>query len=142
MHHSVSTHFCHGNDHTVSRSFCGDSTLFCVFCLVFQPTAFLTTPEISLDGSLLYLAGASRDVYCLQSANGRQFWTASAESAILNQPALFTTEDGESVVYFIESMDGRVRQFDAVNGDENWQFNCVDVTGIASCQNSVEAEFR
>jgi outer membrane protein assembly factor BamB len=109
---------------------------------LFTKTAFLTTPEISPDGSLLYLAGASRNLHCLQTDNGRESWTVPVESAILNRPTLFTSEEGEDVIYIIESMDGRVRQFNSGNGGENWQFNCEDATGIESCQNAVEAEFR
>lgn len=105
--------------------------------------AFLSTPVISSDGSLVYMAGASRNVHCFQSDNGREFWTTETESVVLNQPQFFVSDTtGESAVYVIESMDGRVRLLDAEQGDELWSFNCVDVTGIPSCQNAVEAEFR
>lgn len=42
----------------------------------------------------------------------------------------------------IQHLTGRVRQHDALSGNRNWVFDCVTLTGIASCQDSVEAEFR
>lgn len=62
---------------------------------------------------------------------------------ILTEPKVFQT-DGESVVYVIETLDGRVRQHDIGNrGARNWEYNsCTDIAGVASCQESVEAEFR
>ena len=78
----------------------------------------------------------------MQANNGMEVWSASVKSIIMNQPSLFTSAGGDSVVYIIESMDGRVRQFNAASGTDNWQFNCVDVSGIDSCQDAVEAEFR
>ncbi len=109
---------------------------------LFSCTALSITPEISPDGSQLYIAGASNDFYCMGSDNGRLLWSTSIDSAILNRPTVFSNTNVANVIYFIESMDGRVRQFDIDTASENWQFSCVDVTGLDSCQNSVEAEFR
>lgn len=87
--------------------------------------------------------GAARDVYSIRSQDGRVSWTIDVESAVVNRPAYFTSDTGTAnILYLIESMDGRVRQIDTDSGNENWQFSCVDVTGLDSCQNSVEAEFR
>jgi hypothetical protein len=49
--------------------------------------------------------------------------------------------ESASVVYVVEALTGNVRQHDALTGTRNWEFDCSDVSGVASCQDSVEAEF-
>lgn len=89
------------------------------------------------------MSGASNNLFALQAARGRESWTQPTASPILNSPLVFEdpTNNNNKVVYAIESMDGRVRQFRAQNGRVNWEFNCAALTGRSACQDSVEAEF-
>ena len=104
--------------------------------------ALLNTPAISADGSLLFLPSASNEFYCLESDSGKELWTDAQGSPVFAAPRVFET-NGASVVYVIESMDGRVRQHTANNGRRNWEFSsCTDNAGQPSCQESVEADFR
>ena len=105
-------------------------------------TAFVVTPEISMDGSELYLPGTSNTLYCLQSSSGQILWSTTVESLVLSRPVAFSSSNDASVLYFIESADGRVRQLSTSDSTENWQFNCASASGVSSCQDSVEADFR
>ena len=105
-------------------------------------TAILSASVVSKDESLLYFAGASYDLFCVDATNGREVWTDfTARSVHVMEPKL-SEIDGSSVVYIIELLNGNVRQHDATTGTRNWQFSCADLTGIDSCQDAVEAEFR
>ena len=105
-------------------------------------TAFVVTPAISQDGSELYLPGVSSTFYCFQSNSGKVLWTTDVESVVLSRPVAFSSGNDASVLYFIESADGRVRQFSTLDATDNWQFNCSSASGVSSCQDSVEADFR
>jgi outer membrane protein assembly factor BamB len=97
---------------------------------------------LSADESSIYVVGASYDFFCLESAGGRETWTDfGARSVHLAEPKLWEN-NGDSVVYAIESLNGNVRQHDTSTGDRNWEFSCADLTGVASCQDQVEGEFR
>lgn len=113
------------------------------FCLDSFETfaAILSTPTLSTDGDSLYFAGASNAIFAMSSESGRTSWTTDTQSVVLNRPKVFQGED-EDRIYVIESMDGLVRQLDADSGDSIWQFNCASITGLPTCQDSVEAEFR
>ena len=80
-------------------------------------------------------------MFCLEADRGREAWTAEAQSSILSTP-IFSEVDGISMLYFIESADGRLRQFDAFEGFQLWEFSCSEVNGVEDCEDSVEADFR
>ena len=102
----------------------------------------MSAAVVSSDESSLFFAGASYDLFCIEADSGREIWTDfTARSVHLMEPKLSEIE-GSSVVYIIEQLNGNVRQHDTKSGDRNWEFGCADVTGITSCQDAVEAEFR
>mgnify|MGYP002177331239 CR=1 FL=1 len=115
-------------------------SLIFLFTSVFF-SALLSTPASTSDASLLFFPGASNNLFAVQGDGGREAWSDSEGSAILTQPKVFEGASS-SVLYVIESMDGTVRQHATADGARNWEFNCVDLTGIDSCQDGVEAEFR
>ena len=102
--------------------------------------AILNAPVIDSSGEILCAAGVNSDMYCLSSNNGRESWTDFGESQIMSRPVIWETAD-TSVVYVIESTNGRVRQHDLFSGERYWDFSCADITGLQLCQDAVEAEF-
>jgi hypothetical protein len=112
-----------------------------VLFFLFLSSALLSTPAITSDESLLFFPGASNNLFAVQGDGGREAWSDSEGSAILTQPKVFEGASS-SVLYVIESMDGTVRQHATADGARNWEFNCADLTGVDSCQDGVEAEFR
>lgn len=103
--------------------------------------ALLATPALSSDGSVLCQPGASNLMICLDADRGRDYWTVPVDSTVVTQP-IFSEVNEQSMLYFIESSNGRVRQFDVVDGFQYWEFSCSELSGVGGCQDSVEAEFR
>mmetsp|Transcript_14264 Transcript_14264/g.34401 ORF Transcript_14264/g.34401 Transcript_14264/m.34401 type:complete len:1244 (+) Transcript_14264:483-4214(+) len=101
---------------------------------------FFSPPAVDSTGEFLVMAGVSRDLYCLQTADGSDWWFDGDGSQIVARPQIWETTD-EAIVYVVEARDGMIRQHDVATGSRNWQFNCADVGGLAPCQDAVEADF-
>lgn len=95
-------------------------------------------PVIDQYGDYLLVPGVDKDFYCFQSNNGRELWRNEEGSQILAQPKVF--EGNYPVAYVIESLNGRVRQYNLYNGERNWDYSCADISDKL-CQDPVEAEF-
>jgi len=107
-------------------------------------TALLVPPVLSSDGTVLYQVGASTELYCIEAESGRILWKEDGglRSVIVAEPRLVERADEDAKLYVIESMTGELRQHDALTGDIEWRVDCNDVTGIPSCSDAVEADFR
>ena len=92
------------------------------------------------NGEILCVSGVNNDMYCLTSDDGREVWDDIGDSQIVSQPQMWETAD-RSVVYVIESANGRVRQHDLYTGERYWDFSCADINGLQVCQDAVEADF-
>jgi len=46
------------------------------------------------------------------------------------------------IYLILQSAKAIVRQYNADEGDLNWEVDCTNVSGDAACWDSVEAEFR
>jgi hypothetical protein len=108
---------------------------------MFMSKAFRVAPILSSDGSVLYLAGANTELYCIDATSGDVLWSSNAElrSSILAEPRLMELYD-DPKVFVIEAMNGKVRQHNALTGALDWEFGCLEVSGIP-CNDAVEAEF-
>lgn len=85
--------------------------------------------------------GVNSDVYCVMTRNGRVGWSQITESQIVVRPLIWE-DDSRSVIYTIESLNGRITQFDLYTGETYWQYSCADFGALDDlCQASVEAEF-
>ena len=103
--------------------------------------ALLNTPVIDSAGEIVCTHGVDNDFYCLSTDNGRSVWMDSTDSEVLVRPLIWEDDSG-SVVYSIESRNGRVRQHDLYSGEVYWEYSCADINGLGDlCQASVEAEF-
>lgn len=104
-------------------------------------TALLVAPVLSSDETVLYQAGASTELYSIDAKTGDVLWTNDAElrSTILAEPRFIDFHE-EPKVYVIESMNGRVRQHNALTGELDWEFGCN--VGESPCNDAVEADFR
>lgn len=105
---------------------------------------FATAPVLSVDEGLVFLPGSSFGLFCIDSETGDTVWQRPMnEERIISQPKVIKPDgQGRSVVYVIEASSGKVRQHVAdARGRRVWDFNCASLTGITSCQDSVEAEF-
>ncbi|KAG7369124.1 PQQ-like domain containing protein [Nitzschia inconspicua] len=106
-----------------------------------QSQPVMSSPVIDSTGGLLCTPGVSSDFYCLVTGNGRIAWSATTESQIMVRPHIWDDISG-SVIYAIESMNGRITQFDLYTGETYWQYSCADIFALDQmCQASVEAEF-
>jgi hypothetical protein len=93
------------------------------------------------EGQFLCFSGVNNDLYCLNSDNGQEAWRGFGFSQIVARPHIFEREDDwQKVVYAIESLNGRVHQFDFYSGRRFWDYSCTDFSD-ASCQDAVEADF-
>ena len=105
--------------------------------------ALLSQPIMDSEGNYLFVPGVDSDFYCLQSDNGRQLWKDEEGSQIMARPRVFEGEDDDDwkkVVYVVESLNGRVRQYDLYSGQRYWDYSCADISDQL-CQDAVEAEF-
>jgi hypothetical protein len=101
----------------------------------------LSSPAVDSSGEVVCYAGVDSDFYCLSTENGRSVWTEITDSEIMVRPLIWE-EDSGSVVYSIESRNGRIRQYDLYTGEIYWDYSCADINGLGDlCQASVEAEF-
>mmetsp|Transcript_19097 Transcript_19097/g.21580 ORF Transcript_19097/g.21580 Transcript_19097/m.21580 type:complete len:1376 (+) Transcript_19097:201-4328(+) len=89
-------------------------------------------------GDYLLIPGVDSDFYCFQSDNGRELWRDEEGSQIMTRPHIW--EGDNPVVYVVESLNGRVRQYDLYSGERNWDYSCADISDKL-CQDAVEAEF-
>ena len=108
--------------------------------MIFLLAAFFSSPAVDSTGEFLVMAGVARDLYCLQTADGSDWWFDGDGSQIVARPQIWESTN-EAVVYVIEARDGTIRQQDLTSGSRNWEFNCADVGGLTLCQDSVEADF-
>mmetsp|Transcript_19365 Transcript_19365/g.44899 ORF Transcript_19365/g.44899 Transcript_19365/m.44899 type:complete len:1238 (+) Transcript_19365:258-3971(+) len=97
-------------------------------------------PTLDLETELLVIPGVSADFYCIQSDNGRQVWRDNQGSQVMAQPRIFVAEGWRKVVYAIETLNGRVRQYDLLTGRRFWDYSCADISE-QMCRDAVEAEF-
>lgn len=107
--------------------------------------ALLSTPALDSFETVLIVAGVDADLYAIDTQSGRDTWSILGRSQILARPQIWETDE-VSVLYVVESLDGRVRQFDLYSGERLWGINCADINredseGGGFCQDSVEAEF-
>lgn len=102
----------------------------------------LVAPILSSDETVLYQAGASTEVYCIDAKTGDILWKQDGvfRSVIMAEPRLVERSSEEPKLFVIEGMKGKVRQHDALTGDVDWSFDCKDVSG-GSCDDAVEADF-
>jgi len=106
---------------------------------VSQP--LINAPVASNEG-LLFVTGNSYDLLCYDSGTGELVWTdTEGRSTYMSEPRVSEIVGSDSVVYAIEALNGNLRQHNAINGTRNWVFDCSNVTGVAGCQDGVEAEF-
>jgi len=95
---------------------------------------------LSDDASSIFVAGASTDFFRLDAATGQIKWTdRTGESVFFAEPKLGSSSS--SVLYAIEHSDGRVIAYNSETGARLWRFDCKDLSGIETCQDSVEGEF-
>lgn len=89
---------------------------------------------LSPDEQFLYVAAAGNSIVCIgtgqESAN--EIWSYDTQSTHLATPVYQEVENSRNVVYFIERVNGIIRQFDAENGILNWE---------TTLGNDVEADF-
>jgi hypothetical protein len=109
------------------------------------PVALISTPVLDSFGTVLIVAGVDNDLYAIEPDSGRDFWSNMGRSQIVARPQIWETDE-LSVLYVIESLDGRIRQFDLFSGERFWGFSCADISGDGFaadefCQDAVEAEF-
>jgi hypothetical protein len=97
-------------------------------------------PIIDSNGDYLLVPGVDSDFYCFQSDNGRQLWRDEEGSQIMARPHIWDGDARKPVVYAIESLNGRIRQYDLYSGERNWDYSCADISDKL-CQDAVEAEF-
>jgi hypothetical protein len=103
--------------------------------------ALMAAPVIDSFGQYVCSPGVNSDFYCLFTQNGQIGWSENTESQILVSPRIWEDSTG-SVIYTVESLYGRISQFDLYSGEILWQFNCADIGSFDDiCQASVEAEF-
>ncbi|KAL3919686.1 MAG: hypothetical protein SGILL_003631, partial [Bacillariaceae sp.] len=77
----------------------------------------------------------------LRPENGRSVWAEVTDSEVMARPLIWEDDSG-SVVYSVESRNGRIRQYDLYTGEIYWDYSCADINGLGGlCQASVEAEF-
>jgi outer membrane protein assembly factor BamB len=105
--------------------------------------ALLVSPILSGDKTVLYQAGASTEMYAVDTAKGDVLWTSVGvgRGTVHAEPKLVELLPKTPKVYVIEGISGKVRQHDALTGTIDWTFDCSDVSGIA-CNDAVEADFR
>ena len=127
---------------------------------------------VSADNSLVFVTTTTDGIVCLDADSGRVVWRfAESVSGYLTE-AKFREVDGEpSVIYAIsvsslqhrpsgvipsdcykltpyynfnplKALNGAVQQLDVNKGTANWSWDCELLTGVVSCEDSVEAEFR
>jgi hypothetical protein len=103
--------------------------------------AVLSTPVIDSVGETVCSPGVNSDFYCLIISDGRIGWSERTESQVLVRPLVWEDSSG-NVIYTIESLNGRISQFDLYTGQNYWQYSCADIGALDDlCQASVEAEF-
>lgn len=104
--------------------------------------ALVVAPILSNDQTLLYQAGVSSELYCIDAETGDILWIADGafRSSILTEPRLVELLE-ETKLFVIEGMKGKVRQHDAQTGVVDWAFDCQAVSDIP-CNDAVEADFR
>lgn len=111
------------------------SFLFCCWL------AFLNAPVVSSDGNLMYLVVASYNFFCISAQTRNTMWEdVSGRSGYTTEPRLFES-GSDNIVYVAETLNGRLRQHNAANGQRNWEFDCSDWTRVSNCQDVIESEF-
>ncbi len=91
------------------------------------------------DGSILCATGVDNDMYCVSVEEGRQLWRAEEASEFLAQPIILRGER-RTVVFAIETENGRVHQYELFSGRRLWNYSCSDASNNL-CQDPVEADF-
>jgi PQQ-like domain len=113
--------------------------------LSYFASAIPNSPILSANRSMLYVASAESEIVALNLERRFTAWSVQDLGSPSLAQAVYHTDvtTSVSVVYYIESLGGIVRQYDAVNGTLNWMADCTTATvdnKQATC-GDVESDF-
>jgi hypothetical protein len=91
-------------------------------------TAISTSPVLSSDGTLLFVASPGAQVNAITTDNGRSAWADETFDTSVSAKPLYQEQNGAQFVYFL-SESGMLRQYNASTGDIIWETGC----GLSSC---------
>jgi hypothetical protein len=92
--------------------------------------AISTSPVLSSDGNLLFVASPGTQVNAIATENGRSVWVDDTFDTPVKAKPLYQEQNGAQLVYLL-SESGKLRQYNASTGEVIWETDC----GLSSCPN-------
>ena len=119
----------------IISSFRDDSQYLNCFRLTLIPSAIPNSPLLSSNGNILYVTAAGPQILAMDLDNRDLAWSATdLSSVVLSKPVYDHQQTSTSssvptspVIYFMESENSILRQYNAVTGVSNWVAQCGTV---------------
>jgi outer membrane protein assembly factor BamB len=84
-----------------------------------------TSPTLSSDDKVVYVAGADKNLYAVNASDGTQLWNFTTGDYVGSSPAL----SRDDKVVYVGSNDGNLYAVNAVDGTQLWIFTTGDNVG-------------